>query len=472
MELGDIYREFLILEDELKLFKATIDGVAFWERIRTNVFLRMFEMIVGSESSPPPDLGRKKLRRLITSIFKPRRNPFISSRKDILFVGSPRRMLQSDGYWWDIYTDPIIEKMSSSYASLENQYLQKHATPAKTSNLKYMDFLDLIAYIKQKSPFGSFSITSEERSLLRLIKDEIEQRFNVQMNIESIILGALKRRKAALPLYTRVLRRVKPKVVVMVVSYGKEDLVEACRILGIPTIELQHGVISQYHPGYSYPGDERTKNFFPDYLFAFGDYWLTAADYPLEKDRILCVGYPYLENEMGKYRDLEKKKQVVIISQERLGQQLSEFAVELSKRNEFDYRIVYKLHPREVSRWKELYPWLCDADVEVVDDPGISLYKLFGESSIQIGVFSTAIYEGLSFGLRTFLVDLPGVEYFDQLVEKNIVTKVTSVEDFLEQLKSLSDSQLFENEHFFKSNAVEGIIRELDRIVNSDSCES
>ena len=58
------------------------------------------------------------------------------------------------------------------------------------------------------------------RNPLRLIKDEIEQRFNVQMNIESIILGALKRRKAALPLFTRLLRRVKPKAVVMVVSDG------------------------------------------------------------------------------------------------------------------------------------------------------------------------------------------------------------------------------------------------------------
>ena len=289
MELDEIYQKFLTLEDDLNLFNATIDSVLFWERVRSNIFLGMFERIVGSESiKPPASTRRKKLMRLVTSVFKPGRNPFRSKEKDILIVGSPRRMLQSDGLWWDIYTDPILEEIGLSYVSIENQYLQKHSSPAKTSNLKYMDYLDFLAYIRQKRNSGSFSITTEERNILITMKNEIKQRFQVSMNIEAIVVATLKRRKAALPLFVKLLRKVKPKIVVVVVGYGKEDLIEACRSLDIPTIELQHGVISPYHPGYSYP--DRSKKFFPDYLLTFGDYWIDAADYPLEKERILSVG--------------------------------------------------------------------------------------------------------------------------------------------------------------------------------------
>jgi hypothetical protein len=465
MELGEIYERFLSLEDELDLFEKKVDNVAFWERVRASVFLTMFEMIVRSEAiMPVPGMRRRKLMRLFTSIFKVHRNPFLSRERDVLFVGSPRRLLQSDGRWWDIYTDPIIERLDTSYVSVENQYLQKHSKPAKTSNLKYMDFLDFWAYIKQKKPFGSFSLTGEERSLLKSISEEFENRFQTDMDIEEITVGVLKRRRAALPLFIRLLRRVKPKIVIIVVSYGKEDLVEACRALSIPVIELQHGVISRFHPGYSYPV---VKKLFPDYLLTFGDYWLDSAEFPLDRDRIRSVGYPYLENQKAKLRNVEKKRQAVIISQERIGLHLSRFAVELSEAKEFDYNIVYKLHPREAARWKESYPWLVDANLKVVDDPSVSLYKLFAESSIQIGVFSTAIYEGLSFGLQTYLVDLPGVAYFEQLIQTQVVTKVSSVDDFLEKLKLQTDMSLFESEHFFKSNAIANIIQELKRIMNA-----
>ena len=468
MELEEIYTKFLTLEERLDLFNVQIDGVKYWERVRANIFLTLFEKIAGSGSiTPASDTKQKKMKRFIASIFRLGRNPFLSKKKDVLIVGSPRRILQSDGCWWDIYTDPIIEKFDFSYVSVENQYLQNHAKPAKTPNLKYMDFLDFRAYVKQKRPFGSFSISTEERAHLLLVKKEIEQIFQTKINIEAITVAVLKKRKAALPLYMKLLRKIQPKIVVVVVGYGKEDLVEACRLLKIPIIELQHGVISPYHPGYSYPS--REKMFFPDYLLTFGDYWLEAANYPLDEDRILSVGYPYLESEMEKYRSVEKKKQIVIISQERIGLQLSKFGVALSEMKKFDHRIIYKLHPREIAHWRESYPWLVDADLEVIDEPGISLYELFAQSSIQIGVFSTAIYEGLAFGLQTFLVDLPGVEYFDQLIKKQVVTKVNSAEDFLEKFELQSKVASFESEHFFKSNAIEAIIQELKRIMNSDA---
>jgi hypothetical protein len=47
----------------------------------------------------------------------------------------------------------------------------------------------------------------------------------------------------------------------------------------------------------------------------------------------------------------------------------------------------------------------------------------------QIGVYSTAIYEGLAFGCMTYLVDLPGVAYMVKLIATGYAQLVQQPED-------------------------------------------
>ena len=64
---------------------------------------------------------------------------------------------------------------------------------------------------------------------------------------------------------------------------------------------------------------------------------------------------------------VKKKKQILVISQWVIGEDLSRFAVELSKVKDLGYKIVFKLHPLNYRGWQEKYPWLVDSDVEVID---------------------------------------------------------------------------------------------------------
>ena len=92
-----------------------------------------------------------------------------------------------------------------------------------------------------------------------------------------------------------------------------------------------------------------------------------------------------------------------------------------------DCQIKYKLHPSEYNIWKE-YPDLCRlaevANVEILDSD-VDLYSLFATSFYQIGVFSTAIYEGIGMGCKTVLLNLPGVEYMDDLVASSLAVLLT-----------------------------------------------
>lgn len=227
-------------------------------------------------------------------------------------------------------------------------------------------------------------------------------------------------------------------------------------------VELQHGVIYDHHLGYSYPENE-TKTTFPDYLLTFGEFWNENARFPISDDRVIPVGYPYLEQRLDKYDDVEPAEQLLFISQGTIGRELSQFALKVHEDNRIDHEVVYKLHPGEYDRWEDEYPWLAESDMRVIDESEPPLYRLFAESSAQIGVGSTAVYEGLCFGLETFVFEVDGSEVLRPLIEDGAASSVESVEDLREDIGSATEHR-FDRERFFKSDSVDNIITALKKI--------
>ncbi len=465
-EFRKIYQEFLKLEEDLGLFEREIDGVRFWERVRASFILGAYRLALGNaigggEAIPIID----RIRFILSSLFGFRRNPLSSGSRDILFICSPRRLLKNDGKWWDIYTDFIMDELDLSIAAIEDNIHLGHRRPAKTTDLRDWDFLDSIIYLTEKLRWGIVSLDREERVFLQRIRSEVLKRIGFDIDIEKITLRILNYRKIRLPYYQLVLRKIKPKVIVLLTSYGKEDLIESAKSLGIPVIELQHGSINPIQPGYSFPSPMRTKSTFPDWLFSFGDFWIESTEFPIDKKQIISVGFPHLDKEMEKYSHTKKKKQILIISQYTIGENLSKFAVKLSEVENFEYRVVFKLHPLEIQNWRQNYPWLVEAELDVIDDNITPLYRLFAESEIQVGVYSTAIYEGLAFGLQTFIFDAAGAEYMDSLVEANVAIIISSADDIVKHVRTGSSYTQLETERFFRRGAKDRIVSLLSKMV-------
>jgi len=463
---ADIYNAFLSFEKDLGLFNLTIATVDFWERLRFPLFdtiIRQSHASINSQSHRARE--RSKLKRFISSIFKLSKNALLSPRSQVLFICTSRRILEKDGLWWDIYTDPFIVNLNTPPLALEKHYENNHYVPAKTPGLRYLDIIEFLAFLKKTMRIAKVSFTKNESSLLLKIRREILRRFGVELDVESLTRGILEDRKARLPLFIRMLKRIRPEVVILSQGYGWEDLVEACKSLGITSVELQHGVISPFHFGYSFEGEFRKKTTFSDYLLVFGDYWRSCTEYPIRKDHVVSVGFPYLESKMKLYLRVVKKKQILFVSQETTGTILSKFAVELSQVQDLDYDVLYKLHPRECEGWENRYPWLLSSSVKVIETHESVLYELFAESMIQVGVYSTALYEGLAFGLQTYVIDALGVEYMNTLLETGLVRKVSSVEELLRNINSKEGAKTFDTEYFFKTNSVANMSSFLDRLI-------
>ncbi|MFX0055465.1 MAG: hypothetical protein ACFFAX_15850 [Promethearchaeota archaeon] len=468
MSLENDFINFLKMEEELDLFSAKAGGVKFWERIRFQVFAAIIRRAsAGAVHRTPFKSKFARLKRLLLSAFRFGRNPLIAPKADILFICTSRRFLEEDGLWWDIYSDPIIENLGSSSVAVETHFNDQHYSPAKTAGLRYFDYFEFMSFLKRRLGIVNVVLTESEAEVLEKIHREILKRFEFAMNIKSLTKRILEERAVRLPYYVKMLGKIQPKVVVMVQAYGREDIIEACKIQGVPCVELQHGVIHPQHLGYAFAGEFRLKEMFPDYLLVWGDHWKSGVEFPVDDGHIVSVGFPYLDKRRSEIAEVSERRQILFISQGIIGNILSRFAVALNKELGKEYTILYKLHPRECVGWREQYPELAASDVKVVDNPGERLHGLFPDCSIQIGVCSTAIYEGLVFGLQSYLVDAPCIEIMTSLLERGLATKVSTPEELVGFIKQNKKPKRHDVDYYFKVNALENIKTFLKDFIDS-----
>ncbi|RXK46932.1 hypothetical protein [Halorientalis pallida] len=430
MGYSELYDRFLRIESELDPFSITVDGVPVWERVRLPVFREILQQT--------GEWGQEvqKVEKSISNLLKGGyllarnavyRNPYRADSHDFLFWGFERRKQLEEGHYWDLFCDPLYERLDFDYLHLEEPHLNGHLRPVQTERFRYLDRIEYMSTIKRSLGIASGDIPKPQRTALEALSERFNEEFDVSVDISERASFRLALRASTRSSYRKLLERIDPAMVFVVVSFQKETFVEVCNELDIPVVELQHGILAQYE--YGFPGF-RTKETFPDYFFSFGEYWNDRVDLPIQDDKIRAIGYGHFDRQRERFSNTTTGDDVVFISQGNVGEKLSKAALELSRHPSIDdSNIVYKLHPGEYGRWQADYPWLRESDLRVVGKSGPDLYELFADAYAQVGVYSTAVYEGLGFGLTTYLYDLPGVEELEDLVTTGYAQLVSSPEE-------------------------------------------
>jgi hypothetical protein len=457
----------LEVETELDLLDRTCDGVHYWERVRFGVHRALCRAVgVVGRAHGTADRSLAGWATLgAKNLFVG--NPLVAPDRELLVWGHERRK-KRDGEWWDVYCDPILEGVAGTdYAYLERAHEGEHLRPARTDGIRNVDFVSVLAGgVGRFGPPG-LVVDAETERTIRAVEGRIADAFGVEVDVREAVGRELLSRRVRRPLVDRIVDRVDPEVALVVTSYGKETFVAACQARDVPVVELQHGTLSRSHFGYSYP--DRPKRAFPDYVFTFGEFWHDAADFPVADDRLYPVGYPWLERGIERARAADGDRlsetadgtdRLVVLSQGTIGEPLSRFAVALATDGRArDYEVVYKLHPGEYADWRTRYPWLAaaadeDGRLRVVGAEGPRLYELFAGASALLGVYSTAVYEGLAFGLDAYLADLPGIGYVDALVADGTATLVESPAEMPASPADDGDGTGPDPARFFRPNAV------------------
>lgn len=474
----EVTERLFAIEKELKLFDKKIAGEPFWELIRSSVRRKILgEVGVYNKKEAQGIRGMGHLVRLALHVLATSmvRNPLLAGRVDVLFFGMYRRRLQEDGFWHDTYCDPIadaLERQGIRCSVIERPPFGRPVPkPAKTKHLSYEDFVEVCSMLARRLGFFRVRFSRDELTELAALERRINGEFGISLDVVGHVREILEKEKSMLPFYRAVLRRAAPKAVVATNLGSRLQLVKACRERGIPLVELQQGALHRYHLESVYGNHRVNREYMPDYYFTYGDFWNRFIALPLE--RVWSVGFPYYEREAARYRNVERKNnQILFLSQPMVGQQMVRFALELTQALGERYHIVYKLHPDEGADWRTHYAPLLDSAVEVVSDKDRPLYHLFAESTVQVGVSSTALFEGLGFGLPTYLLDAPGVELMPALVEAGSAQLISSPQELRELLEAHEWNVQVPGEEFFTTNALSKTVAALHKIIQTEGSSS
>ncbi len=470
---------FLEIEKKYNLYEKSINGVQYWTYVRFSLWnykicSGQLDMEKSYQKKKDPIANNIKsiYSMLYCSIFK-RKIP--QKNVDILFLNHSRRIM-NQSYYECPYTERLSEKYNDS-VTLEMSYMRQHFHPVKTINLMYADYISVAGGLYYS--FHKHISSGQYKKLYCLVKEqmyqpvqEIKKAYSWEIDDNEIydrIVKEILLHKAEYQMYKKLIEKINPRIIIEVVYYNRQNMMinEIAKEKGIVTVELQHGTMHPEHAAYHYAKGVKICQF-ADRMFLFSDFWKQTIQAPIQEKYLISTGYPFFENNIKQYKTVQKKpgkKNLLFVSQWTIGVHLSRLAAELSQLiSEDKYHIIYKMHPSEYSIWREKYPWLQSEKIEVIDHSKESIYKYFALSDFQIGVYSTAIYEGLGFGLPTLIYRVGHYGSMEQLVSEGYAQYVDQAEDIVNYVRSYVGGRKKES-YFWKKNALQNMENEIDKLI-------
>ena len=463
--------KFLLIEKENELYSRQIRGYSFWTYNRFDIFMEIDKVLSKRESKTeaPPISQFSRLKRNLIILSSKRYNIIQNGEKSIWVFTGQRRIKDGNKYRC-IFTDSIINNLDS-VQSFEFPYNGMHFEPTETKELQYMDRVllksQLRAQIYVHSFLGKKGIYKEINENLRDIFGKIKNRLEVELDIEFWTKHILRKYFEYQYLYSRMYKLINnysPKVIIEVCYYSPCLMIinEICKKEKIISVELQHAAISENHIAYNYVGKNIPQ--FPELFFGFSDYWKKKARIPIQYDKFKAVGYAYFEENIVKYEKKEYANAILIISQPECSSNLIKLAIELTKMVGKEYTVIYKLHPSEYVIREKYVRAFENCPITIVANNETSIYYFFSISIAQVGAFSTALYEGMGYGLFTFIMNDYRTEDLDDLVIEKKIFRISEAKEICEKLFS-GENIVHEEISFFKSNALQNIAAELKELL-------
>lgn len=434
LQVRDVCESIWSIEKELDLLNFKLQNVYIWPVVRMYVYYKLVQGL-GTFKHPHPalkfDLKKKVefLSKMISSFFF--KNPFFTSNKVSNLVIPHDRKVDGE----DIYTSQLLKELKGDCIVIDT-----YDSPLKSSYS--MDIFLVFATLMAKTLSRVIKIRNEK---IVGICNKFRKSFFIDIHIEKIISFQLYKFKVMKFFYSLLFKTIKVKRLFIVVAYTKAYILSAAKEAGIEIVELQHGTITKYHLGYSYPYGVKLE-YFPDKILTFGEFWNDKSIFP-KGTTFGVIGAPYIDKLRSNKKE-KKPRTIVFSSQGVIGDRLIKYALNLALELS-EYEIYFNLHPSEsLETYQKNYPNLPVNFKLIFKDPNI--FELLAFCEYQVGVFSTTIFEGIALDTKVVLVDLPGVEYMERLESKFDIMKVKTVSELRDAI--LNDSQVLNGEEFYKNS--------------------
>ncbi len=463
VDIPTICECFWDAERELGLTRFTIEGIYVWPLIRMQTYYRLTQL-VGIYDAPHPNhvekkrqtevnpatravlarmrqtsastahasLGSRMKNSMRTLLGGLKRNTKSFTNADIAVLMATRKVQGEE-----LYTLALRQEAGSRALLLDRGQGEKVKEGA-------VDFDNLVTqFLLRKDKVSDVFVSVEERLVLEGVRTFFENRLN--LNLGDLVLvsqKALVQFRAVQQGFVEFWKAHPVERFFLTNAYGvtTRAAMVAAQECGIRTIELQHGFISKYHLGYSWPEQEEVP-YAPDELWGFGDYWPHVT--PLARGiSPRTIGAPYVTGMAEKAKGNSNQNLVVFTSQGVVGRQLVEWAIETAARCP-EKEVVFRLHPSEQL---ETYEQQIGSLEELPVNFSFShrqpvIFELLAQAETQVGAFSTTLLEGMLLGCRTVVVNLPGVEYMAPVIDRGDALFVKNIDELASRLDEAPRAQ-------------------------------
>ena len=408
--------KLLKLERKHNIFNIQFKNYAIWPYYRMYFYYNVSKDLGILDNSVS---GFKKDIKYIKKIFNIFNLKKLFEKKDIFVLEHSR----SNKEKIDIYTYDIVnyfgENNCSFFAFSNNGIIEKK------DRVIILDLIKIISKLISKIFKNLLKIDDNFLKFIEEFQNIDKFKYINQYSSYKIEL------KLQYYFYHFLLKIKRIKKVILVVSYYNMPLIFAAKKLGIEVIEMQHGVISKYHLGYHYPYYE--TDFFPDKLLTFSKFWNSSATFP-KNLKIIAVGNNFLYTKKDNIK--KEKKTILIVSQTTISEKLRKFILDNIKQLE-NYKIYFKVHPNEFNNYESKFKDLLEYKNITIITNEQTIHDLQNFCEYQIGIYSTAIYEGIERKCKTLLLNDTGIEYMEQLLNENLAILIDYNDELVENLEKV-----------------------------------
>lgn len=348
----------------------------------------------------------------------------VTHRRSVLFLCHPR-VQQNAEKVFNLYTDPFL----GTEAPFKTLVIQPGVTlsPYASTSSRAVDFL---VRILTKFQFRDHSLKMRLNSLRIAVK----QTWGLELGrFDDEFLDYATRVNAEKKIWSGVFWFCRPRIIVIWNTYLNLGVLSAAKDLKIPTVEVQHGVINRYHLGYSFPKNS-SSCVLPDLIFSWGDFW-TEELLKLGPWNPRSVGFPWFDSfltmrsKSQPQSDDARPLSCLVFSQgAEVSAPLYQFTKDLAQAfPSWSFRI--RNHPHEnLADIQTMFKW--PQNVSFSDSNKVRVYDDLVEHNVQIGVGSTALFEGAALGVYAWVYPYQGYEEYARPLVKLRMAEIINPMNF------------------------------------------
>ena len=439
------------VEQEYGLACWKIDGCYVWKLLRWRLFT---DHLIGHGviSFPHPKLlqsGRRKTR-----IEKKYKKIKLKCRKQLqnirakptrqIVVYSNNRLVSFNGQKVDRSCVRFLSLDHDRVVFIENP--PKNGPKPRPHERISSDVI--IGDYKNPAPSSVAQLNEDDRNLIAVLQRTLSGTEVTEGRLLQAI-QEFERRKFA---FRSFLLKRNVKYAFVVCGHNKEPFIEACRELSVPVTEIQHGIIGRGHTGYDFKNWDKVP-YFSDRFLAFGRSWPKTCHFP-KNVKIEVAGDWWLmkKREVSLANIQRDPALLLVLSQATVSNLLREVVCEFLSVNT-EYSVIWRPHPNEYPEEVEKFFRDSEFGHRLRLDSKTGLVEQACQSSVAIGVYTTALLEAIFCGCRGCVVEHEGGfhEFYRELIRDGKVNVVRRGRDLIEVVRAVGPTEI---ENYMSSKLV------------------